>query len=122
MLRGMRECRSLWRRIPCFRAYLGCIKRPPAPVSRRTLVSTILFSFSVLQVIGIVMVNDLFRLSATSTDESVSVANVEVEHSPKNPRRSSYSQIVCLSLLSPFQLLGFVSWLELYWPFSFHRI
>ena len=68
------------------------------------------------------MVNDLFRLSATSTDESVSVANVEVEHSPKNPCHSSYSQTVYPSLPSPFQPLGFVSWLELYWPFSFHRI
>ena len=85
------------------------MKCPPALVSSRTGVSTILFSFSVLHVIGMVMVNDLFLLSATSTDESVSVANVEVEHSPKNPCHPSYFRIVCLFNLSPFQPLNSLS-------------
>ena len=62
---------------------------PPAPVSSRTWVLTILFSLSVLHVMEIVRVNDLFPKSATSTEERVSVLNVEVEHSSKNPHWSS---------------------------------
>src|SRR5277367_597203 len=93
----------------CFSAYRGCMKSPPAPVSSRTEASTILFSFSVLHVMGMVIVNDLFPKSATSTEERVSVLNVEVERSPKNPHRSSYSQTTCPSLPSPYLPLSFVS-------------
>ena len=73
---------------------------PPAPVSSKTWVSTILFPFSVLHVMGMVTVNDLFSKSATSTEERVSVLNVEVERSSKNPHRSSCSQTACPFLLS----------------------
>ena len=78
------------------------MKNPPAPVSRRTDVSTILFSFSVLHVIGRVTVNDLFLLSATSTEERISVSNVGVEHLPKNLPHSSYSRTACPFPPSPY--------------------
>src|SRR5271170_6151518 len=86
----------------CFFAYWGCMKSPPALVSSRTEVSTILFSVSVLHVMGMVIVKDLFPKSATSTEERVSVLNVEVERSPKNPHRSSCSQTTCPSPPSPY--------------------
>src|SRR5271155_747974 len=106
----------------CFLAYRGCINNPPAPVSSKTLVSTILFSFFVLHVIGIVMVADLFPKSAISTEERVSVLNVEMERSFKNPHQSSCSQTTCPSLPFPYLLLDFVSWLWWCWLSSFLRI
>src|SRR5271163_4564398 len=106
---------SLWRRMSCFLAYRGCMNNPPAPVSSETRVSTILFSFFVLHVMGMVMVADLFPKSAPSTEERVSVLNVEVEHLFKNPHRSSFSRITCLFLPYPCLPLDFVSWLWWYW-------
>jgi len=120
--RGVIGIRSLWRRMWCFFAYRGCMKSPPAPVSSRTEVSTVLFSFSVLHVMGMVMVKDLFPKSATSTEERISVLNVEVERSPKNPHRSSCSRIVCPSPLSPCLPLNCVSSLVRCSPSSFLRI
>src|SRR5271156_553607 len=93
----------------CSFAYRGCMKSPPAPVSSRTEVLTILFSFSVLHVMGMVIVKDLFPKSATCTEERVCVLNVEVERSPKNPHRSSCSQTACPSPPSPCLPLSFVS-------------
>ena len=60
---------------------------PPALVSRRIVVSTILLPFSVLHIMGRSTVNDLFPISATNTDESIveSDPNVEVGRSFKNP-------------------------------------
>src|SRR5271155_5066207 len=113
--------RSLWRRMLCFLAYRGCMNNPPAPVSSKTWVSTILFSFFVLHVMGMVTVADLFPKSAISTEERVSVLNVEVEHLFKNPHRSSCSRTTCPSLLFPYLLLDFVSWLWWCWlSFSLH--
>src|SRR5271168_4452904 len=106
----------------CFSAYRGCMKSPPAPVSSRTEVSTVLFSFSVLHIMGMVMVKDLFPKSATSTEERISVLNVEVERSPKNPHRSSCSQTICPSPPSPCLLLDCVFALGQCLPSSFHRI
>src|SRR5277367_3226010 len=93
----------------CSFAYRGCMKSPPAPVSSRTEVSTVLFSFSVLHVMGMVIVKDLFPKLATSTEQRISVLNVEVERSPKNPHRSSCSQTTCPSPPSPCLLLNFGS-------------
>src|SRR5271168_3327648 len=106
----------------CFLVYRGCMKSPPAPVSSRTGVSTILFYFSVLHVMGMVMVKDLFPKSATSTEERISVLNVKVERSPKNPHRSSCSQTTCPSPPSPCLPLNFVLTLVRCSPSSFHRI
>src|SRR5271156_6759938 len=106
----------------CFSAYRGCMKSPPAPVSSRTEVSTVLFSFSVLHVMGMVMAKDLFPKSATSTEERISILNVEVERLPKNPHRSSCSQTTCPSPLSPYLLLNCVSSLGQCLPSSFLRI
>src|SRR5277367_2284567 len=89
-------------RMWCSFAYRGCMKSPPAPVSSKTEVSTILFSFSVLHVMEMVILKDLFPKSATSTEERVSVLNVEVERSSKNPHRSSCSQTTCPFPLSPY--------------------
>src|SRR5271168_2582823 len=93
----------------CSFAYRRCMKSPPAPVSSRTGVSMILFSFSVLHVIGMVILKDLFPKSATSTEERVSVLNVEMERSLKNPHRSSCSQTTCPFHPSPYLPLGCVS-------------
>src|SRR5277367_4730399 len=98
------------------------MKSPPAPVLSRTEVSMILFSFSVLHIMGMVMVKDLFPKLATSTEERVSVLNIEVEHSPKNPHRSSYSQTTCPSPLFPCLLLGCISSLGQCLPSSSLRI
>src|SRR5271156_323036 len=106
----------------CSFAYRGCMKSPPAPVSSRTEVLTILFSFSVLHVMGMVIVKDLFPKSATSTEERVSVLNVEMERSPKNPHQSSYSQTTCPSPPSPYLLLNCVSSLWQCLPSSSLRI
>src|SRR5271155_3773884 len=106
----------------CFLAYWGCMNNPPAPVSSRTWVSTILFSFFVLHVTGMVTLNDLFPKSATSTEERVSVLNVEVEHSSKNPHRSSCSQTTCPFLPFPCLPLNSLSWPWWCWPSSFLHI
>src|SRR5271156_5297279 len=106
----------------CSFAYRGCMKSPPAPVSSRTEVSTVWFSFSVLHIMGIVIVKDLFPKSATSTEERVSVLNVEVERSPKNHHRSSYSPTTCPSPPSPYLLPNCVSLLRQCLPSSFLRI
>src|SRR5271168_1384312 len=103
----------------CSFAYRGCMKSPPAPVSSRTGVSTILFSFSVLHVMGMVIVKDLFPKSATSTEERVSVLNIEMERSLKNPHRSSYFQTTCPFPPFPYLPLDCVSLLGQSWPFSF---
>ena len=99
---------------------------PPAPVSRRTVVSTILFPLSVLLFMGSSIVNDAFPISATSTEERVvervSDPNVEVGRSLKNPDLQVFLQTVCLFLPVPFQQLSFGSKLALCWPSSFHRI
>jgi hypothetical protein len=55
---------------------------------------------------GMVILNDLFPELATSTEERVSVLNVEVERSSKNPHRSSSFQTACPFLPYPFPLLG----------------
>ena len=69
----------------------------------------ILFSFSVLHVMGMVILKDLFPKSATSTEERVSVLNVEVERLSKNPRRSSCFQTICPFPLFPSLPLDCVS-------------
>src|SRR5271168_3356941 len=106
----------------CSFAYRGCMKSPPAPVSSRTEVSTVLFSFSVLHVMGMVIVKDLFPKLATSTEERISVLNVEVERSPKNPHQSSCSQTTCPAPLFPCLLLGCISSLGQCLPSSSLRI
>src|SRR5271168_3566080 len=106
----------------CFLAYRGCMKSPPAPVSSRTEVPTILFSFSVLHAMGMVMVKDLLPKSATSTEERVRVLNVEMECSPTNPHWSSCSQTTCPSPPSPCLLLNCVLMLGQCLPSSFLRI
>ena len=72
---------------------------PPAPVSRRIVVSTIL---SVLHIMGRSTVNDLFPISARNTDKIIveSDPNVEVGRSFKNPRLQACCQINSLSFSS----------------------
>ena len=68
-------------------------------------------SLSVLLLIGRLIVNDVFSIFATSTEERIvereSDPNIEVGHSFKNPGLREYFQIICLFLLSPCLQQGF---------------
>ena len=87
--RGVIGHHNLWRITSCFFAYSWFINIPSAPVSRRMFVSTILFPFSVLFLMGKLTVNDVFPIFTTSTEERmverVSKPNIEVGCFAKNP-------------------------------------
>src|SRR5271155_969300 len=101
----------------CFAAYFLSMKSPPAPVSRRTLVTTVLFPPTVLHVMGIERCIDLDPMSATSTEEILSVSNVVVGRSSKNPRLQIL-HIISPFLLAPCLQSGFESGLVQFWRFS----
>ena len=80
---------------------------PPAPVSRRTGVSTILFPLVVLLSMGKVMEIELLPISATTTEEIVmSSSDVGTDHSSKNPGFSPYPSITFPFHHHPYLPLG----------------
>ena len=60
---------NFWRIILCLFTYFWFINIPPAPVSRRMFVSMILFPISVLLLMGRLIVNNVFPIFATSTED-----------------------------------------------------
>ena len=85
------------------------MKIPPAPESRSALVSTVLFPFVVLHVIGREMCIDWGPIRATSTEEIVSDPYVGVGRSPKNPHLPSFRQTLSSCLPHPYPPPHFVS-------------
>src|SRR5271168_1615313 len=82
---GTTDFGNLWRRTWCFLANDRFMNVPPAPESKRTGVSTVLFPLFVLYLIGIEIVIDCFSISATSTEEIViSESDVNTGHFFKN--------------------------------------
>src|ERR1700678_1970115 len=100
----------------CFVAYFLSRKSPPAPVLKRTLVTTVLFPPTVLHVMGIERWIDLDPLSATSTEEILSVSNIVVGRSSKNPHLQNL-HITSPFLLAPCLRSNFESGLMQFWWF-----
>src|ERR1700678_2816343 len=101
----------------CFAAYFLSMKSPPARVLRRTLVTTVLFPPTVLHVMGIERCIDLDPMLSTSTEEILSVSNVVVGRSSKNPRLQNL-HITSPFLLAPCLRSNFESGLVQFWRFS----
>src|ERR1700678_67682 len=101
----------------CFAAYFLSRKSFPAPVSRRNLVTTVLFPPTVLHVMGIERCIDLDPMLATSTEEILSVSNVVVGRSSKNPCLQNL-HITSPFLLAPCLRSNFESGLVQFWRFS----
>src|ERR1700678_3668770 len=101
----------------CFVVYFLSRKSPPARVSRRTLVTTVLFPPTVLHVMGMERCIDLDPMSATSTEKILSVSNVVVGRSSKNPCLQNLC-IISPFLLVPCQRSSFGFGLVRFWRFS----
>ena len=80
----------------CLSAYFLLRKSPPAPVSSKTFARMVLFPRTVLLMMGIEMVIDFDPKLAISTEEILSVSNVVVGHSSKNP------VLICLHTICLF--------------------
>ena len=83
------------------------MKIPPAPVSRRTGVSTILFPSVVLLSMGKVMRIELLPISATNMEEIImSSSDVGTDRSSKNLDPFPYPSITSLFCHHPYPPLG----------------